>query len=486
VYLAANLVQEGRWTFSPETEPFMFEWQRLEGLRWVAVRFRDWDAILGDASARDLARRGQLRVSQERYYIASTGARSRYVTAYGPIPALAAVPLFAAVRIAGGDLTGRPDLPWYAAKSAASMVVALSALFVFLVAAGIAGNAAAWGISLAYGLGTGVWSTSSQALWQHGPSALALAIGIHALARPSSARSRGTAGLAFGAVFAARPTLILLGLAVFVFLIVQERRRAPWFALGALGTGGVLLAFNAHFLGAPWATGQGILAAKLALLYTGSPSLWQTPLPIGLLGLLASPSRGLFVYSPFLLFAVAGLAVGWRQPRTAWMGPLALGALGVACLNAAYFQWWGSWSFGTRYLVDLMPLLALGLLGIRGPLMRRPLLLAVFSLALGWSVLVQGLGAFAYDVAGWNARQVVVDTGDPGRPWVDLDDVPGVERLAEMARGELAVRALNIDAPENSGRLWSWEDSPLVYYATRFWQARAAKRALMARWIEGA
>src|SRR5439155_1219603 len=38
---------------------------------------------------------------------------------------------------------------------------------------------------------------------------------------------------------------------------------------------------------------------------------WSLP-PPGWLGLLVSPSRGLFVYSPFLVFGVAGFAMAWR------------------------------------------------------------------------------------------------------------------------------------------------------------------------------
>jgi hypothetical protein len=154
------------------------------------------------------------------------------------------------------------------------------------------------------------------------------------------------------------------------------------------------------------------------------------------------------------------------------------------CVHATYFNWWGGWSFGYRYLVDLMPVFAVGLLGVWEALRRRALLRGVFALALTWSVLVQWLGAFAYDVSGWNARQVVVDPRRTDRPWVDADDAAGAERLAREAGGALSRRSLNIDAPENRGRLWAWEDSQLAYYATRYHRARAAKRELMARWVE--
>ena len=46
--------------------------------------------------------------------------------------------------------------------------------------------------------------------------------------------------------------------------------------------------------------GQGVIGGHVALEKTGSESKWSTPIFRGALGLLFSPSRGIFIYSPVL------------------------------------------------------------------------------------------------------------------------------------------------------------------------------------------
>src|SRR5438067_2143318 len=77
----------------------------------------------------------------------------------------------------------------------------------------------------------------------------------------------------------------------------------------------------------------------------------------GLYGVLLSPSRGLFVYSPFLLFAIAPFLRAWRERGGValllrWLG-VATVALVVA--YALYAEWWGGRVYGARFLTDALP-----------------------------------------------------------------------------------------------------------------------------------
>ena len=84
----------------------------------------------------------------------------------------------------------------------------------------------------------------------------------------------------------------------------------------------------------------------------------------GLAGVLVSPSRGLFVYAPVLLFSVAGLAAWLVRRRGGVLACAALAAaVGVATI-AQFSVWWGGHSFGPRLLTDVLPAVVLGLVPI--------------------------------------------------------------------------------------------------------------------------
>jgi hypothetical protein len=151
--------------------------------------------------------------------------------------------------------------------------------------------------------------------------------------------------------------------------------------------------------------------------------IFQTPLLEGLTGLLFSPSRGLFIYSPFLLFSVWGAFVSFRESTWRFVRPLILSMTAILGVEACHFDWWSGWSYGYRHIVDLCPYLALCLIPVFNRILDHTLLRLVFRLTFAWSILVQIIGAYAYDFPGWNGREsfLVTDAhGDPPREIQDL------------------------------------------------------------------
>jgi hypothetical protein len=117
----------------------------------------------------------------------------------------------------------------------------------------------------------------------------------------------------------------------------------------------------------------------------------------GLAGLLISPSRGLFVFSPFFLFAAVGVAVALRPGARAAV-PTLMRYLLVAILldlliYSRWTMWWGGHSFGYRLLTELVPLLVI-LLAVGWPrIARNRAAVALFGLCLIFSFYVHFLGA---------------------------------------------------------------------------------------------
>jgi len=490
VYLAISAIRDGDLTFTPREMPFMFLWTLRTPQGAAPARVNAWTDTIDGRSAEDLYSAGRLSVEREHYYIVPSARPGEYVGAFGPGAGLCALPVFAGIALFSNASLTDPASIWYGGKLAASLCVAGSALLVFHTALLVTTLRRAAAVALAYGLGTCVWSMSSQQLYQHGPMELFLAAGTFFVVRgglaPVRRRDFAWAGLALSAAALCRPTGILVAAAVAVHLALSNRRALAAFALGALPGAALLCAYNAHFLGSPLAFGQGAAGSALAIAKTGSPGVWQTPLWLGAAGMLASPSRGLFVFSPFLLASLAGARAAWRPGRFAALRPLTLATLAVWIVEFKHFDWWSGWSYGYRHIVDTCVLLAPLLVPALDAILRRRALTAIFALLLAWSVGVQVVGAFAYDLWGWNNAVTGYELALPAGGGTVVAASRGEAETLMRVRGATMEREIrsNIDLPENHHRLWSVADSEIVYYARHFAASRAFKREFIRQWLE--
>jgi hypothetical protein len=337
-----------------------------------------------------------------------------YLSAYTPGPGVLALPVYLVPVMLGV----KADSAWaaYLEKLSAAIITALSVVFLYWALLGVTTRGWALVIALVYALGTSSLSMSSQALWQHGPSQLCLSLALYFLVRGlAEDRFLGYAGLPMAAAVVMRSTDLLLVLPVAAWIVWAHRRRALTLVLWALPPAVALAVYYAVYFGTP-DHGPGHTTAPVWALFAGMP------LREGLPGLLLSPSRGLFVYSPVLLFSVAGMIAVWRRGPALWRA-LSLGPPMVVLLISKWIIWWGGHSWGPRLLADLDPILCFFLYPVFSCLDRRRLVKAVFVALALWSVAAHALGAWLYD-----------------RHWDAL-----------AAEGSQA-------------RLWPWSGSPLAFY----------------------
>ena len=304
---------------------------------------------------------------------------------------------------------------------------------------------AAFLAALAFVLGTSIASTFGTALWSHGPAALLGALALLCLAGARAA-GRPPNGLLVGALagtaFLCRPTAALPAALFFLYLAVRHRREAFRYALA----GG---AFVALLVGGSLA----VLGIPLPAYYV--PGTWpvnRDPL-VGLVGTLASPGRGLFAFSPFLVAALAG----WGSPRLR-RDPLFLLASAWAALQVAlvcrHADWWGGWSYGPRLLSDSLPawflLVVLSAAEAERTLRGRPARAAAATLALAAVVFSVGVhsvqGLFNRATWSWNDRPNVYDA-----PREKLFDVTNPQFLATWARNDRAAARWEASHPPSSG-----------------------------------
>jgi len=321
-----------------------------------------------------------------------------YRSSYPLAPALLAIPVYT-----GPVLMGAGD-SWVVlnalSKLASSLLAALSVAFVYLAARELArregiDEGAALATTAVYALATPTWAVASQGLWGHAPAQLGLAVSLWALLRTETPRaSLVLAGLAAGAMVASRPSTGLVAMVIAGFAVVS-RGRAGFLCACALGA--VLALVAAHNL-AVFGSLQGGYAElhRTHAEHHGVASAWGGSIGAGLAGVLVSPSRGLFIYSPVLLFPVAGLAASLIRRRGGVLACAALAAaVGIGTI-AQFSVWWGGHSFGPRLLADVMPAVVLGFVPVWPAIRRSALTRTLFALAFAVSVLVEVVGAIYF------------------------------------------------------------------------------------------
>jgi hypothetical protein len=318
---------------------------------------------------------------------------------------------------------------------AAAFYETIATLLLWATLRRLVSDRAALGLVLLYFLGTSVRTVASQALWQHPGVHLAVALALFLVLheRWLSPRREFLAGLVLGLGGVVRQTTAIVSLGT-----AGTRVRAIVVTLAGAAVGLVpLLAFNWLAFGSPFEMGYG-----------AKP--FDTPPLDGLVGLLVSPSRGLFVYEPWALLALGALVsarfTGGRI--AARLGTLLLVWVLVLFVYSTYAEWWGGRVFGPRFLDDLAPLLIVGLAwGIRSGGFAHPILRALLWSSAGWSLLIFNAAALVYDQK-WDTMPVNVND-DPSKllSWSDpqwlavLQAVPsgGVRVVAAVALTALVL-----------------------------------------------
>jgi hypothetical protein len=157
--------------------------------------------------------------------------------------------------------------------------------------------------------------------------------------------------------WATAPVLAVLAV-VSLMLVLRAGRRPRWAdfitaALLAITGVGALLLHNQMRYGSCFETGY-----QLTYAHMGETMFVTEGYGNRLAALLVSPYRGLLVYSPLVLLALPGLRASRRgPPRLLACGGVA--ALAAAALFFAAFRYWtGGHSWGPRFLVAPLVLLA--------------------------------------------------------------------------------------------------------------------------------
>lgn len=275
-------------------------------------------------------------------------ANGRYVHYFPLGPSLLSFPIVAIARSLGGDMRTADN--YALQRLLAAVTVALVYWLAFALARAYLNFRTSFILSLVAVLGSSLISTLGTALWSHNYAVLCTGGALLLIVRQQQGKSASLypamLGLLLFLSFLNRPSSVAFILPVLLYLLGYQRRA---FAIAALTSGGLLLgylAWNAAATGSPLPS--YFSAARL--------QAERAPLWVGVVGNLIAPSRGLLVFSPFLLPVIAGYVLYGRKLLRlpiVWLCLVWCALQLVIIARAA--SWWGGWSFGPRLLTDIWP-----------------------------------------------------------------------------------------------------------------------------------
>lgn len=315
-------------------------------------------------------------------------------------------------------IKGRPE------SFIAAAIVAFSSVLIYLIV-GLALDDLKYSMLLVFifAFCTSAWSTASRATWQHGPSMLLLSIALYLLLLAKSKPKyepwliRFTSiALAFS--YVVRPTNSIPILLFTIFIFIRHRKHFWSYCLWSMIVAVPFVMFNLttyHALLHPYYASSGQLRV----------SSFEA-----LAGTLFSPSRGLFIFTPVLLFSIYGIVLKIRHKQMDMLDYFLLMIIVLHWIvSSSHLFWWGGHSYGPRYFTDILPYFIYFMIPtlkkmptLRG--IKRVGFIVAFCCSIAISFFIHYRGATSWDAYLWNVGPVPVE--DKLWDWHDLQFLAGL------------------------------------------------------------
>jgi hypothetical protein len=327
------------------------------------------------------------------------GEDGRDYSLYGIGWSVLAVPFY----ILGKYFAGGP-VAFVAAMSPVAGAATATVVFLFCVSLGYC-TRSSLGVAMFYGLGTLAWPFAKQPM-EHVFETFFILLTIYFLYLYLQQNQNLTSRLVFSAIsfgialnIRSISLLALPGL-VLMFVICHRIRsdfkkttRRLWKSVAIFGFvlfpfAILILWYNHYRFGSVYETGYQLMAVKSGLTYFSG-----TWILTGLRGLLISPGKGFFYYSPVAILFFFSIVPFYKRhvgPATGFLFII----VSYLLFFSTYLYWHGDWTWGPRFLLPITPLFIIPsaeLLESNRKLVRKPMWFAlvypVFLLSLAIQIM---------------------------------------------------------------------------------------------------
>lgn len=305
------------------------------------------------------------------------------LSAFPVAPALMVLPLYLIPVLAG--LGPQEQLIHNLSKIGASLICALSVLIFYRLARQRAGKSWALGVTLLYAFGTYTFSVSSQALYQHGPSQLALIAALWFLLkeRPRP-QDFAWSGLALGVAMACRHDNIFFVLPLGLYVLIHRKPKETLRLIFGAAPPLILLLFFYWFYTGKFAPPESAYQSSLFGSFHADAAA----------AMILSPTRGLLTLMPASLFGLWGLALALRDSKSRWAPYLALGCASTWIFYCYRITWSGGGTFGNRYFAVVCMIITLFCLDLQKRVKKSQTLKLLWAFAFAVSIIVHAGGGY--------------------------------------------------------------------------------------------
>lgn len=291
-------------------------------------------------------------------------------------------------------------------KLSASLIASISVIFVYLSVKELTNKGIAAIVAIIFAFATNTWTISSQGLWQHGLGELLLSMLIY-LVLVNEKKKSDKIIICLGAISGLfvfnRPVDSMLILPVIYYVLDLRGKKIIYYTCAMFLSSAPFIFYNFYYFGSLF----GGYGALIGIFDLGSEMAGR------LTGLLVSPSRGLFIYTPVLLFAFPGYFSNFyieNKKIKKFLLIFGFSIFAQILVYSAFKIWWAGWSYGPRFLTDILPIMAvfLGLflkeLNCNAKNTKKLFVIVLFIILLIWSVFTQFVGAFYYPNGNWDGE----------------------------------------------------------------------------------
>ncbi len=284
------------------------------------------------------------------YFLKRSGGRLYSTYPAGMVPL--ALPVVGLARIAGANLK-EPNVQTRLEKLTASIIAAVALGVFFLIALHLVCPAPALVTTAILAFASGMATTVSQNLWQHDGVILGSLVILLIEFRGPGRWGSLAQGVICGTLPACRVTSVAFLVPFGVWILWKSPARALRIVGVAALAAGPWVAYYLSVYGSPFGPSSSQMQR----------TLWSAELGRPLVGVLVSPGRGLLTYQPWLILALLGFLpsvrkVGARVPL-GWEWVCIAAMVILVGVVAAWQCWYGGFCWGSRLVMEIVPLGAL-------------------------------------------------------------------------------------------------------------------------------